>query len=364
MISPSFRAQPINGRQLAACCEKSNSGSCRDCTPEFALAPGCSWPARPLQLFPILYRLVGICDAESPQLLQQMRCRCRCSPRSSAGRPSAHGPRASSSPQTSAYAFRFAPAKISRSSIDPLWSLSWRTRYWRLPMCVQPRNGSVWICINFCPSAARWPLCAAGSRVRQIRRIRRRNLFFDLQEQRIAGAVALHIDAIVAQAHRARANNLERHIDGPVEVEQMLPLRLQHFPIRPERSQHCRGARAGDAPQHRLRFLEAAARSGPRRNRRSQLLQRVLRRGALRFAERVVHRLGQVDAVHLEPVHFQLRHSRKRAHLFGVALNACRGGLTRRVRLCVPRRARQAPARPPCASSPTRTAREWSRRSR
>ena len=68
--------------------------------------------------------------------------------------------------------------------------------------------------------------------VRQIGRIRRRRLFLDLQKQRIARPISLEVDAIVAQPHRSGAHHFERHIHRPVERQQMLPLRLQHLPVR------------------------------------------------------------------------------------------------------------------------------------
>ena len=55
----------------------------------------------------------------------------------------------------------------------------------------------------------------------------------------------------------------------------------------------------------------------------------MLRRGALGLGERGVHGPGQIDAVHLKPVHFQQRHAGKSAHLRGVALDAGRSGLAR-----------------------------------
>ena len=55
----------------------------------------------------------------------------------------------------------------------------------------------------------------------------------------------------------------------------------------------------------------------------------MLRRGALGLGERIVHRFGQVEAVHLKAVHFKLRHAGKCAHLLGVALDARLGGFAR-----------------------------------
>jgi hypothetical protein len=52
------------------------------------------------------------------------------------------------------------------------------------------------------------------------------------------------------------------------------------------------------------------------------------------LAERVVHRFGQVEAMHLEPVHFKLRHVGKRAHLRGIAFNAGRSGFAPVPSLC------------------------------
>ena len=62
----------------------------------------------------------------------------------------------------------------------------------------------------------------------------------------------------------------------------------------------------------------------------------MLRRGALGLGKRRVHRLGQTEAMHLEPAHFQMRHAGKCAHLRGIALNARLRRLARRAVL-VPR---------------------------
>ena len=50
----------------------------------------------------------------------------------------------------------------------------------------------------------------------EIRGVGRSYFFFDLQEKRIAGTVAFKIDAVIAQAHRTRADHLEGDIDRTV----------------------------------------------------------------------------------------------------------------------------------------------------
>ena len=96
-----------------------------------------------------------------------------------------------------------------------------------------------------------WRVC-----IRQVRRIARERLFFDLQKQRIAGAITFKVNAVVTQPYRAGAYHFEGHIYGPVKRQQMLPLRFQHLAVRCKRSQHGLGLCAGDTGQRRLDLLE------------------------------------------------------------------------------------------------------------
>ena len=79
----------------------------------------------------------------------------------------------------------------------------------------------------------------------------------------------------------------------------MLPLRLQHFAIRPQRGQHRCGLLAGHASQRGLHLFEAPSAPVSRLPLR-QLLQRVLRRGALGLHQRIVDGLDLAQAVDLK----------------------------------------------------------------
>ncbi len=100
-----------------------------------------------------------------------------------------------------------------------------------------------------------------GFGVGQIGRIAGRSLLLDLQEERIPGAIAFKVDAVVAGADRASADHLECHIDRAVEREPVLPLRLQHRPVGSQRAQHGLGLAARDPGKRRLDFFEAARRA-------------------------------------------------------------------------------------------------------
>ncbi len=86
-------------------------------------------------------------------------------------------------------------------------------------------------------------------RVGKVGRIDGGSFLLDLQEERIVGAVALKVDAVVAQTDGAGADHLEGDIEGPVEREQVLALRLEHFAVWGERVENLFGLRAGDAGQ-------------------------------------------------------------------------------------------------------------------
>ena len=75
-------------------------------------------------------------------------------------------------------------------------------------------------------------------RIREIGRVGRGSFLLDLQKERVVGSVALEVDAVIAQADGAGSDHLEGHVDGAIEREQMLALRLEHFAIRFERFEH------------------------------------------------------------------------------------------------------------------------------
>ena len=57
----------------------------------------------------------------------------------------------------------------------------------------------------------------------QVGRVAGRSLLFDLDEQGVFAAVALHVDAVVAQADGAGAHDLEGYIDRTVLREEVAP---------------------------------------------------------------------------------------------------------------------------------------------
>ena len=50
-------------------------------------------------------------------------------------------------------------------------------------------------------------------------------LLFNLQEERIVGAVALHVNDVVTQSDAAGTHNPKRDIQRPIEIEEMATLR-------------------------------------------------------------------------------------------------------------------------------------------
>ena len=68
-------------------------------------------------------------------------------------------------------------------------------------------------------------------------------LLLDLQEERVFGAIALHVDAVVAQANGAGADDLEGDIERGVLGEEVPALGLQALGIGGERVEHL--ARSG-----------------------------------------------------------------------------------------------------------------------
>ena len=77
-----------------------------------------------------------------------------------------------------------------------------------------------------------------------------------MQKERVGGAVALEVDAVVAQAHGAGADDLEGHVHRAIEREQMLALRFEHLAIGAEGGEHGGGLRGGDAGEGGLDLLE------------------------------------------------------------------------------------------------------------
>ena len=196
--------------------------------------------------------------------------------------------------------------------------------------------------------------------VRQIRRVGGGRLLFDLQKQRIAGAVSFKVNAVVAQAHRADSDNLESHVHRAIERQEMLALRLERLAIRYERGKNSGSLPASEASENWLDFLEAARRIAgcpvrfvlcpilslffwrkggnhrpftgpfPWKHRLGQLLQRVLWCGSFSLEEGIEDRLNLVQAMNLKSARFERRHLGKCAHLCGVAVNKSFHGLARR----------------------------------
>ena len=102
--------------------------------------------------------------------------------------------------------------------------------------------------------------CGVG--VGQIGRVAGGRLFLDLKKERVGRAVALEVNAVVAQAHGACAHHFEGYVYGAIEGQKMLALGFEHLAVRLERGQHGSGLRAGDAGEYGLVFLEAAERAG------------------------------------------------------------------------------------------------------
>ncbi len=84
-------------------------------------------------------------------------------------------------------------------------------------------------------------LVRLGGRVAEIRRVGGECLFFDLQEERIFGAVALQVEAVVAQADRAGTDDLEGYIERSVLREEVAALRLEGFGVGGKRVEDRRG---------------------------------------------------------------------------------------------------------------------------
>ena len=87
---------------------------------------------------------------------------------------------------------------------------------------------------------------------------RRRRLFLDLQEERVLGAVALHVDAVVAQADRAGADDLEGDVERGVLGEEVAAFGLEGFGVGGERVEDRAGKVAVDAGEDWVDGLEDA----------------------------------------------------------------------------------------------------------
>src|SRR6201997_4330636 len=141
----------------------------------------------------------------------------------------------------------------------------------------------------------------------EIRRIRRRSLLLDLQEERIVRAVALEIDAVIAQAYGAGANHFEGYVDGMIKREQVLTLQLEHFAIGAERIEDLFRFHAGNARQVGLDFLEATH-SWFARHRLGELIEGMKGRGTFRLEQRLMNRFNVAETMHLKPAYFKQRH--------------------------------------------------------
>ena len=90
-------------------------------------------------------------------------------------------------------------------------------------------------------------LMRLGGHIAEIWGVGRERLFLDLQKERVLGAVALHVDAVVAQADRAGADDLEGDVERGVLGEEVAALRLEGFGVGGERVEDRAGKIAMDA---------------------------------------------------------------------------------------------------------------------
>ena len=99
------------------------------------------------------------------------------------------------------------------------------------------------------PWTTRWPWWCGFALLRQVGRVAGGDLFLDLQEERVLGAIALHEDAVVAQADGAGADDLEGDVERGVLREEVLALGLQALGVGGERVEHVAGGLAVNAGQ-------------------------------------------------------------------------------------------------------------------
>ena len=108
------------------------------------------------------------------------------------------------------------------------------------------------------PSATRRPWCDSAGALPQIGRVGGECLFFDLQEERILGAVALQVEAVVAQADRAGTDDLEGDVERGVLREEVAAFGLEGFCVGDERVEGRAGEVAVDAGEDGVDGLEDA----------------------------------------------------------------------------------------------------------
>ncbi len=174
------------------------------------------------------------------------------------------------------------------------------------------------------------------ARVAQVGRVGGVRLLLELQEERVGGAVALHVDDVVAQADGAGADDLERDVDRRVLGEEVAALGLQAFGVGGERVEHLAGGGAVDAGEVGRGGLEDAgfgfpsARAGLESGgcgagrarcggRDSEGIERVQRSGALGEAEDLRDRFDALQATDHEARQLQHGHAREDVHLGAVA---------------------------------------------
>lgn len=86
--------------------------------------------------------------------------------------------------------------------------------------------------------------------------------FLDLEEEWIAGAVALHVDDVVAEADRAGANYFECDVDRTVLSEEVATLGEQAVRVGSKRANDALGRSPGDAGKNGVDGLEDARWTG------------------------------------------------------------------------------------------------------
>jgi hypothetical protein len=84
------------------------------------------------------------------------------------------------------------------------------------------------------------------------------HFFLDLQEERIPGAIGLHVDAVVAEADRAGPYHLEGNVDWSVLGQKVAAFRLQAVGVCGKRVQNALRRFTGNPLQNGFIGLEDA----------------------------------------------------------------------------------------------------------
>jgi len=205
--------------------------------------------------------------------------------------------------------------------------LSWRTRL--------ELHGA----LAFDDAAA---LVIRRGRLAKIRRVRGEHLLLDLQEEWVLRPVALHVDAEVAQADGAGADDLERDIERGVLSEKVLALGLQALGVSGERVEDAaRGltvdagedglngledARAGEGALRQLQGRGPFSGTGRAADGHGEDFETVHRSGALGDAQDLRDGLDIMETVDLVTREVEHGHSREGVHHGAVALQGGLGG--------------------------------------